>query len=60
MNPSQLWDTTMDPTKRTMRQVTIEDAEKANETFSVLMGSDVFPRKRFIQTHAANVQNLDI
>ncbi len=60
MNPSQLWDTTMDPERRNMRQVHIDDAQRANEAFSVLMGSDVVPRKRFIQTHAKTVQNLDI
>lgn len=60
MNPQQLWETTMDPEKRIMRLVTIDDAEKANETFEILMGSEVAPRKRFIQTHAKNVQNLDI
>ncbi len=60
MNPEQLWETTMDPARRTMRQVTVEDAEKADETFSILMGTDVLPRKKFIQTHAKTVQNLDI
>jgi len=60
MNPEQLWETTMDPEKRVMLKVTIEDAEKAEEVFDVLMGSDVAPRKRFIQTHAKNVQNLDV
>jgi len=60
MNPEQLWETTMDPTNRVMKQVTVEDAEQADEMFDVLMGSDVAPRKRFIQTHAKNVRNLDI
>ncbi|MFA6132220.1 MAG: DNA topoisomerase (ATP-hydrolyzing) subunit B [Patescibacteria group bacterium] len=60
MNPEQLWETTMDPETRVMKQITIEDAEQADEMFDVLMGSDVAPRKRFIQTHAKNVQNLDI
>jgi DNA gyrase subunit B len=60
MNPSQLWETTMDPEKRLMKQVTIEDAEKADEIFEILMGHEVAPRKRFIQTHAKNVKNLDI
>ncbi len=60
MNPEQLWETTMDPERRTMRLVTIDDAEKADETFSILMGNDVAPRKKFIQTHAKTVQNLDI
>jgi DNA gyrase subunit B len=60
MNPEQLWDTTMDPAKRKMKRITVEDVEKADETFDILMGSDVAPRKRFIQTHAKNVKNLDI
>jgi DNA gyrase subunit B len=60
MNPDQLWETTMDPTTRMMKQVTIEDAEIANETFEILMGSEVAPRKKFIQTHAKDVANLDV
>ncbi|KKT68135.1 MAG: gyrase subunit B protein, partial [Candidatus Uhrbacteria bacterium GW2011_GWF2_44_350] len=60
MNPEQLWETTMDPTCRVMKQVTVDDAEQADEMFDVLMGADVAPRKRFIQTHAKNVINLDI
>ncbi len=60
MNPEQLWNTTMDPAQRQMKRVTIEDVEKADEMFDILMGSDVGPRKRFIQTHAKNVKNLDI
>jgi DNA gyrase subunit B len=60
MNPEQLWETTLDPDNRVMKQVTIEDAEEADEYFKILMGSEVAPRKRFIQTHAVNVQNLDI
>ena len=59
MNPQQLWETTMDPEKRTLLQVNIDDAEKANEIFDILMGSDVPSRKRFIQTHAKNA-NLDM
>lgn len=60
MNPEQLWSTTMDPSSRLMKQVTIEDAAKANETFEMLMGEEVAPRKHFIQTHAKTVRNLDI
>ncbi len=60
MNPDQLWDTTMDPAVRMMKKVTIEDAAQADETFDILMGSDVAPRKKFIQTHAKDVTNLDI
>ncbi|EKD64254.1 MAG: DNA gyrase subunit B, partial [uncultured bacterium] len=60
MNPEQLWETTMDPDTRTMLQVTIEDAERADKIFETLMGSEVAPRKKFIQTHAKRVRNLDI
>ena len=60
MNPSQLADTTMDPAKRTILQVTLEDAAEADRTFDMLMGSNVAPRKHFIQTHARDVRNLDI
>jgi len=60
MNPEQLWDTTMDPAQRTLLQVTIEDAAEADRTFDMLMGSAVPPRRRFIQTHAREVRNLDI
>jgi len=60
MNPSQLWETTMDPAKRILAQVTVNDAAKADEMFDMLMGDDVAPRKKFIQTHAHKVQNLDI
>lgn len=60
MNPEQLWETTMNPEYRVMKQVTIEDAEHANEIFDILMGSEVAPRKKFIQTHAKNVKNLDV
>jgi len=60
MNPEQLWETTMNPEKRLMKQVTVEDAELANETFEILMGEDVEQRKKFIQTNAKSVSNLDI
>ncbi len=60
MNPGQLWETTMDPETRLMKVVTIEDAAKADEVFETLMGADVAPRKKFIQTHAKSVKNLDI
>ncbi len=60
MNPEQLWETTMDPEKRTLLQVTIEDAAAADRTFDMLMGSSVPPRKRFVQTHAKEVRNLDV
>ena len=60
MNPEQLWETTMNPATRKMKQVSITDAEVANETFDILMGSDVAPRKKFIQTHAKEVTNLDV
>ncbi len=60
MNPSQLWETTMNPENRVLLQVTMKDAEAADNIFDVLMGSDVLPRKKFIQTHAKNVKNLDI
>ncbi len=60
MNPEQLWETTMDPNVRTLLLVTIDDAAEADRTFDMLMGSAVPPRRRFIQTHARDVKNLDI
>ena len=60
MNPDQLWETTMDPDKRFMKIVTVEDANKANEVFEILMGAEVAPRKKFIQMNAKHVQNLDV
>jgi len=60
MNADQLWDTTMNPETRIMKQVVIHDAELADKTFAILMGEDVAPRKHFIQTHAKTVKNLDI
>ncbi len=60
MNPEQLWDTTMDPARRTLLQVTIDDALAAEEAFSNLMGSEVEPRKEFIQRRARDVRFLDI
>ncbi len=60
MNPEQLWETTMDPKRRIVKQIKLEDAAKADQTFDMLMGNNVAPRKNFIQTHAKKVENLDV
>ncbi len=60
MNPSELWETTMDPANRVLKRITIKDAEEADHIFDTLMGNEVAPRKKWIQTHAKAVANLDI
>jgi len=60
MNPEQLWETTMDPARRTLLQVTIDNAAEADRTFSILMGEEVDPRKEFIEKNAKYVRNLDV
>jgi DNA gyrase subunit B len=60
MNPEQLWETTMDPQRRVLLQVQIDSASEADRTFDMLMGPAVPPRRRFIQTHAKEVRNLDV
>jgi DNA gyrase subunit B len=59
MNPETLWETTMDPDRRTILKVNIEEAIEADKVFSMLMGSEVMPRKRFIESHAKSA-NLDV
>ena len=60
MNPQQLWDTTMDPQKRTLLKVALEDTVEAEKTFVILMGDQVEPRREFIENYAHKVKNLDI
>ena len=60
MNPEQLWETTMDPEVRSMYRISVFDVEQADRVFDMLMGSEVMPRKKFIQSHARTVKNLDI
>jgi DNA gyrase subunit B len=59
MNPEELWETTMDPTRRVLLQVSIEDAQEADKIFDLLMGTEVAPRKSFIQSNA-KLANLDV
>ena len=60
MNPTQLWETTMNPETRSLLQVTLEDITGVDEIFTILMGDEVEPRRNFIQQHALEVRNLDV
>lgn len=60
MNPHQLWETTMDPAKRTILKISLDDVVAADKTFNILMGDEVGPRKEFIETFAHEVKNLDV
>ena len=60
MNAEQLWETTLDPERRYMKQITIDDAAVADQMFSILMGEEVGPRRDFIFEHANEVKNLDV
>ena len=60
MDPHELWETTMDPTTRTLRRITLADAQRADEIFTILMGEQVEPRKEWIETNAKYAINIDI